>query len=128
MLPPAFEDQAACQLVFKPGFINALGRQCVVDVGQCENPAAEGNLLAAQASRVAAAVEAFVVGHRDVVGHAEELRALVGLRGGVERFAADDRMPLHDLEFLGREPSGLEQHPIRNPDLPDVVQRAGEVE
>ncbi len=78
------------------GAIGALGGQGVEGVGDREEPGLEGDLLADEPARVAAAVEALVV-VEDAVEH-----RLRGAQGPAD-LPADDRMG-HDLgELLGRQ-------------------------
>ena len=63
-------------------------------------------------------IAADVVGVLQVfaVAHAVEAR---------EHFAAPDRVGLHDLVFVRRQPAGFVQNGVRYRDLANVVQRGG---
>ena len=77
--------------------------------------APERDLLAAQAARVAAAVEVLLVGVDDLGGIAQE--------GNLAHHLVSARAVLaHDLGFIGGERSALEQDGVGGGDLADVVQ------
>ena len=102
--------------------VNAFGGQRIVDVGECHDPAAQGNLIANQALRVAAAVVPLVVGQRNVVGHAKEFRVrlVTGRRG--QRLRANADVRLHDLEFFVSQRSPFQKNAVLNSHLADVMQ------
>ena len=93
-------------------------RQSVEDVGDRGDAAEQRYLLAGDSVRIATAVEALVVRRRDLLGDVEQRRAAAG-----KDRAADFDVGLDEPELgLGERP-GLEQDPIRDADLADVVQR-----
>lgn len=70
----AAQDQASGLAVRERVLVNAPRRQSIVNVGQCNNPAAERNRVACQAVRIPRPVISFVMGNRNVAGHAQEGR------------------------------------------------------
>ena len=57
--------------------------------------------------------------------HAEERASGMGRLDRLQGLRPDPGMGLHDLEFIDGELSRLEEDPVRNAELADVVQGAG---
>ena len=84
-----------------------------------DDPADQRDLLAAQAARVAAAVVPLVVaGHG--VDHVLELRQLV------QEHLADNNVARHGVVFAGGERGRLLEDLVRDDELADIVQEAGD--
>ena len=115
---PGRQDDRAGGLVVVGGLVDPLAGQGVVDVGQSRDSPGQRDLLARQPAGIASAVETLVVGQGDVAGHGEELRLGVRTRRRLQRFAADQRVPLHDLELVRREPPGFSSTRSGMPTLP----------
>ena len=102
--------------------ITALAGQCVVHIGQCHHLCCNGDLVALEPVRVAAAVPPLVVPAADSVCHL------------YQRFVLPDGKPLQDpgtlggvgldggVLFLGQA-AGLVQDLFRDHDFADIVQR-----
>ena len=104
--------------------VDAVACQGVEDVGDGGDPPLERDVVARQAARISAAVEALVVGPRD---HRREIAAR-SLQESAQHPEADLGVHL-DLQALrGRERPGLQQDAVADRDLADVVQHAGELE
>ncbi len=69
----ALDDYSAGGRMIQSWFVNSDIAQGIVLVGKVHDPAGEGNLLAFQAVRVAAAVPTFVVGQSDLGCHGQAL-------------------------------------------------------
>ncbi len=90
--------------------IHAPGRQCVVHIGNCYDSSAQRNLFPFEPERIAGSVPSFMMLQRDIQGHHQEAGLRVSLRRGAESLATDQRVLLHDLEFIMRQFAGLEQN------------------
>ncbi len=87
----------------------------VVGIGDPDDAGLERDGVAAQAVRVATSIEVLVVPAGDPSGDLEADAAL-------EDLLAPDRVPAHDLPFVGRERCALEKDLIRDVQLADVVE------
>jgi hypothetical protein len=98
--------------------IGAIRRERVVNVGHRHDTRAQRDQLAAQPVGVAAAVVPLVVVPYDDRALREELERR-------DNLSAEDRMAAHHGPLLVAERTGLAQHALRDPDLPQIVQQAG---
>ena len=117
-----FLTQVADGILLRPGrTVRARRRQRVVDVDDPDDLCEQRDVIAAQPVRVAAAVDAFVVTADDRTHPPQRLERRA-------QRVADVRVALHQLEFLGRERAGLEQHRVGHADLADVVEIAASMQ
>ena len=101
------------------GPVDAVGGERVEDVRDRRDPALERDLVAPEAGRVAGSVDPLVVRERHQRREVEQLDL-----GAGEDPVAHLRVPLHHRALVVGQPAGLEQDPVRDPDLADVVHRA----
>src|SRR5664280_524501 len=97
--------------------VGALGGHRVVAVDHAERAREQRDLLAGEAVRVAAPIEALVV-----VAHAVDEGAL---EERAHDLGADSGVLAHELPLLTRQWPGLEEHAVGDADLADVVQERG---
>ena len=98
--------------------VGAVGGHRLERVGGEDDPRLEGDGVAGEAVRVAAAVEALVV-----VAHPVRLERHVG---GLDDVEPEQRVALHHLVLVVGEPAGLVEDRVGHADLADVVQQAGQ--
>ena len=101
------------------GAIDAVGRERVVHVCNCHDPALHRDRIGRKAARVSRPVPALVVRQGDGRGEIEQVGA-----GADEELVSEHGMPLDRLALRLRERARLQQDAIRNRHLADVVQRA----
>src|SRR4051794_12482100 len=104
--------------VIHPPAVGAVGHHRVVGVAGEDDAGPDRDLLALQAVRVAAAVEALVLAADDASHRAEA-------RDRSQDALADDRVGLHDLELVVGQLGGLVEDVVGDGDLADVVQQRG---
>ena len=114
--PPSSSARAAASP--RAGAVAAVGGHRLVGVGHGEDARLERDLVPAQAARVAEAVGALVV--------SEDPLAQVGELGARQEARADLGVRVHLLPLALVERAGLREHAVRDADLADVVQHAGE--
>ena len=95
--------------------IRAIGNHGVESVGDRENSGADGNLLAAEAARIAGAVEAFLVRQHDFCRFLEEGNAF-------QHGETDFAVLAHHVTLFGGQGTGLAQDAIWNAHLANVVE------
>ena len=89
----------------------------IEDVGHVGDAPGERDGRAGDPRGIAGTVPALVVGERDVLGGAQQRPHAAGQDVG-----PDHRVPLHLLEFAGRQRSRLQKDRVANADLADIVQ------
>ncbi len=109
-------------------FVDALGGEGVVDIGEGDDSRFERDLLAGDAVGIAAAVPSLVMSERDSGGHFDHGVVAELALDGDECFAADLGVFLHDSALFRIELSGLEENAVGDSDLADVVQGCGDAE
>lgn len=103
--------------------VGPAARQCVEDVRNRGDPALERYLLACDALGVAGPVVSLVMGKRDRGGEIEEMRG----RPREDR-VPDRRVPLDQTPLLRIQSGRLQQDAVRDRDLADVVEAAGDAD
>jgi hypothetical protein len=120
----AVHAQQLERVVQRPGrLVGARAGQRVEHIGDRRDPAGQRDVLALEPARVAVAVPLLVVGVGDGRGHLERRGV-----GADEDAVADLRVALHHRELVDRQAPGLEQDAVGDPQLADVVHRAGDAE
>ena len=117
----ALEHHLASFVGLVGGPVDPVGGECVEDVGDRGDPALDGDLLTRETVGVAGAVDPLVMGERQERGQLEQLDVRAG-----EDAVADRGVRLHDQTLFVGQSSGLQENPVRDPDLADVVHRAGD--
>ena len=106
-------------------FVAAVAGQCIVHIGQRDQLCADGDLIALQPIRIAAAIPAFVVPAGDLVGGLQQ-RLLGKIFQTVQHFGTPHTVGLDQLKFLRGQPAGFVEHLFVNGDLANVVQGRGQ--
>ena len=119
--PPALAHQRDRLVERKGGAIDAVARDGVEDVRDSGDPPLERDRLAGDAAWIAGAVEALVVRERDRGRDVEQFRRRI-----CEQAVADLGVPLHHAALGLGQGARLEQDPVRDRDLADVVEAARE--
>ena len=119
LCPPPVDKHRHCLVEGKCRPVDAVGRERVEDIGHRGDPSLERNLLTAQPLRIARPVEALVMRQRNRGGEVEQVGA-----GTSEHPVADLCVPLDGGALIVVELARLQEHPVRNPDLADVMERA----
>ena len=101
------------------GPVDAVGGERVEDVCDGGDAALDRDRVAGEAVGVAGAVDPLVVGERHQRGEVEQLDV-----GAGEDAVAHLGVRLHHEALVRGEPAGLEQDPVGDADLADVVHRA----
>ena len=101
--------------------IDAIGGERVEDVGHGGQPPDQRDLVADQPARIPVAVEALVVRPGDRRRLLEDLDVRAA-----EHALADQGVAVHLGAFGRRQRAGLEQDRVRDRDLADIVQAAGD--
>jgi len=101
------------------GAVHALGRERVEDVGDRRDAPLDRDLVARESLRVARSVDPLVVRERHQRGQVEQLRVRA-----TQDAVTNLRVRLHHQPLLVAERSRLEQDPVGDADLADVVHRA----
>ena len=96
--------------------VGALGAEGVVDVNGGEYAGRQGYRVPLEAARVAGAVPFLVVAVGDVEGGAE-------IDDGRKELIGDYGVPPHDLPLVFIERAGLEEYPVGDAHLADVVEQ-----
>ena len=101
--------------------VGALGGDRVVRVDHHEDAGREGDVVAADAARVAGAVVLLVVVADDLARAAQEVDLRHDLRPELG-------VAPHDVPLLGRQRAGLREDRVGDLELPDVVEHRAELE
>ena len=120
----AVQDHAQGRVVVVGRFIAAVAGQGVVHICQCHHLCCDGDRIALQLVRVAAAVPALMVPAADGIGHLQQ--GLVFLADGVAQVPQDagtlHRVGLDHRVFFGGQAAGLVEDLGGDHDLAQVVQ------
>ena len=120
----AVQDHAQGRVVVVGRFIAAVAGQGVVHICQCHHLCCDGDRIALQLVRVAAAVPALMVPAADGIGHLQQ--GLVFLADGVAQVPQDagtlHRVGLDHRVFFGGQAAGLVEDLSGDHDLAQVVQ------
>ena len=118
------QDHAQGRVVVVGRFIAAVAGQGVVHICQCHHLCCDGDRIALQLVRVAAAVPALMVPAADGIGHLQQ--GLVFLADGVAQVPQDagtlHRVGLDHRVFFGGQAAGLVEDLSGDHDLAQVVQ------
>jgi hypothetical protein len=103
--------------------VGPIADQRVEEIGDRGDPALERDLLSGEPARIPGAVPALVMSEGNRRREREQPRRRAG-----EDAVADLGVPLDDLPLRFGQRPGLEQDAVRDADLADVVQAAGDAD
>ena len=87
-------------------FVAAVTGQCIIHIGQRDQLCADGDFIALQPIRIAAAIPAFVVPAGDLVGSLQK-RLVCKAFGLLQHLCAQHTVGLDHRKFLCGQPAGL---------------------
>ena len=116
----AFENDAAGFFVGEAFLVAALAAEGVVVVGEHDDAADDGDLVALEAAGITRAVPMFVVGYGDVPSHFEEAGV-----GAFEELGTAKGVAFHKFAVIAIEGAAFANKDVWDGDFADVVHGGG---